>query len=1257
MSTSSSTAHSSALNRYKVLGKSIWIKDVACQNQCDIPESCGCQKHIVNVDALRAWYDEKAPGSIDQTNLQQLFDEMQSADHQTFPLDFDRFFTGDRRCPLVFSSLLDQNQGRLIPYFYESNIHDLYIDREVNYETLRQKLKHVIPPVEIERVIEHFERSKWKYCPLELKLPVERYLEDTNVILPFCRKIKLGDKGATASVYWVAIQKELISDEGLKNALRESLHNDPEFGECYQMALKSYCGNKAIAYHSEKNAFSGLKSENDVPIIRCLGSYTHRHGEGAQTGETYNLLLEFGEQDLYQYWADETNVPPVRAEEIISAWKSLFDIADAIHHIHNLDVRRGKGDPLRYYGWHADIKPDNILIVHGRFKLADFGFSRFTPAAKSSSGAAPTEIITGFTDTYGAPEVFRALRSDETLSGVPQSIDTWSFGCVLSVAATWIVLGFPGVLQYERLRARAASNREGDKSYDRFHDGNKVLPDIRKWHNYLRGHMRPSDTTTPLVLDLIENHMLQSDPYNRLEISALCHTLKDCIKMAEEKVKSLATHSRNTDQTVLGALLELEKEAAKERSSRTKSTPLQQQTTVLVNATSSQQVQKETRVFQKVQLIRKKPLGQTTNRKEILENQLKSNSIEKNDESFVNEPHNGAITDSPTQSQSPDLFQPERKGKRRNPDHHPDSSSVIHKSMPKHSQVTKPGPFNEAPRDCNRGPNQIPNGYRENSETNGKVIATHQVEPFGRFERISKLPESSSMQYGVQNLWPTSPTRESLGTSGSPASDVSSAVESPSNFDIGHDGLGLSRAHGFTHDAPIRKNSRSSAKSWNTSPATDLSLVQSNFRSVPLLAVSDSGHAQYRTKHGTSDRHPHGFERPSSVAILPTNPLGPTSTSFPESTKYSGQQSAEDLHYTEKQTVIDEYKYDSSNIARYDELPASVYGLPYDICQKRKTLDQETPKGLRARFKVKMGMENRERDLALASTFESRRDLVLVVDNGSTMCKHWPIAMFVAETLAKKAAGLDKDGIDLVFTVDGHAHNQRDMVGDAGRKRLRASLNSAAPEDTDNENSQTDMLHTLTNIVQVWRSKGRPATTLLVLTDGIWRRTVPNLFDESIVNLSKETTADQRTGSRPFSIQFIRFGEEGFERLRYLDDDLCKKCRRDIVDHCSWRATVDKMFKGSIEAYHDRNDAIEPRITHFYPDLVDLFQSFNDNLHHDRQLTSPTNLLSPLSPPLSSLSRSSSRGSTSESTQRKHDSVPPVRQVSWNSHHRKTFSG
>jgi hypothetical protein len=117
------------------------------------------------------------------------------------------------------------------------------------------------------------------------------------------------------------------------------------------MVLKSYCGNKKRDFELEKEAFSGLQYNEQVPIVRYLGCYIHDYGEGQDMGKTYNLLLEFGERDLYQSWADETNVPPVRAQEILRFWKSLFGVADAIRHVHHLEVPRARNVPLKFHGY------------------------------------------------------------------------------------------------------------------------------------------------------------------------------------------------------------------------------------------------------------------------------------------------------------------------------------------------------------------------------------------------------------------------------------------------------------------------------------------------------------------------------------------------------------------------------------------------------------------------------------------------------------------------------------------------------------------------------------------------------------------------------------------------------------------------------------------------------------------------------------------------------------------------------------------
>ncbi len=49
--------------------------------------------------------------------------------------------------------------------------------------------------------------------------------------------------------------------------------------------------------------------------------------------------------------------------------------------------------------WHADVKLDNILRVQGEYKLADFGFAKFT--RRNQGRGVPMLPIDGFTQTYG----------------------------------------------------------------------------------------------------------------------------------------------------------------------------------------------------------------------------------------------------------------------------------------------------------------------------------------------------------------------------------------------------------------------------------------------------------------------------------------------------------------------------------------------------------------------------------------------------------------------------------------------------------------------------------------------------------------------------------------------------------------------------------------------------------------------------------------------------------------------------------------
>ena len=142
-----------------------------------------------------------------------------------------------------------------------------------------------------------------------------------------------------------------------------------------------------------------------------MGDYTY----GEENQKTYNLLLEYGEADLDEYFF--TTPPPALASDIIAFWEDLFNLAKALRDLHSFESPRA-GVERKYYGYanpsllvnmtdhsrrHADIKPDNILRVNGVFKLADFGFASFGRMDEERA------LVRGGTVTYGKPDSLASL--------------------------------------------------------------------------------------------------------------------------------------------------------------------------------------------------------------------------------------------------------------------------------------------------------------------------------------------------------------------------------------------------------------------------------------------------------------------------------------------------------------------------------------------------------------------------------------------------------------------------------------------------------------------------------------------------------------------------------------------------------------------------------------------------------------------------------------------------------------------------------
>ena len=225
----------------------------------------------------------------------------------------------------------------------------------------------------------------------------------------------------------------------------------------------------------------------------------------------------------------------------------------------------------------------------------------------------------------GAPE-FSRWAGEPT--SVNQTIDIWSFGCVLSVTATWIVLGYQGVLQYQELRRLNSQ----DKRSDRFHNGQDVLPQIANWHEFLRSHLRVTDTITGLVLNLVDQKMLKKDPSDRLTSTMLCEELEKLIGKACRDYEKKIDHNEVSPITkAVGEVLLVMEEVATVKNSTNQQGG--SSTDIKVHLRSNKHPSTGFEVTlnpshrlssrnEKAETIRRIPLAKTSHREEALREEL-----------------------------------------------------------------------------------------------------------------------------------------------------------------------------------------------------------------------------------------------------------------------------------------------------------------------------------------------------------------------------------------------------------------------------------------------------------------------------------------------------------------------------------------------------------------------------------------------------------------------------------------------------------
>ncbi|KAI1089040.1 hypothetical protein F5B19DRAFT_468927 [Rostrohypoxylon terebratum] len=476
---------------------------------------------------------------------------------------------GEERCLVVFAILLELNYGHLIDIFQRWKIIDKRLpmhDGSFTRTHLEIKLKE--SGIENAKSLsECFLEKAWLYCPCRVEFGMNDAFLDPDHgrwIMPFCKRQPINVRGGAAQVWEVAIQESLV-DRKLAMAAGRSAYMDEEHGPCYVFALKTFTEESLQIFRWEKEAYLTVQAKKLPGMVKFLGEYEiDEQLEDGGVGHTWNMLLEYGEENLDEFFASQRNYPPSLNPEIIQFWNSLANVGQVLDSIHNLEYGRENGHIFR---WHGDLKPDNILRVDGELKLANLGLAKFKAR---DPGEVQKQHITGRTGTYGAPECDR-VRLDSTIS-LSQAIDTWSFGCILSISATWIALGYQGIRAYDELRRIAVKKLRERKGKgenitlpaadNAFHDGVDVLPEVRDWHTYLRKVLRVTDTVTGRILDLVDQTMLLRESTRRSKCSGLYNAIQGQLNDAQDHYDRLVKKGelKHIAESVKEALLSVEDE-------------------------------------------------------------------------------------------------------------------------------------------------------------------------------------------------------------------------------------------------------------------------------------------------------------------------------------------------------------------------------------------------------------------------------------------------------------------------------------------------------------------------------------------------------------------------------------------------------------------------------------------------------------------------------------------------------------------------
>ena len=137
-------------------------------------------------------------------------------------------------------------------------------------------------------------------------------------------------------------------------------------------------------------------------------------------GETVYLPMALADTDLYATVESDGALPEAHARPLFR------EVVSALQHMHSLGV------------YHGDVKPENVLVLGGEARLADFGGAAFTRLSRRPCA----------TVLYGSPEAVASYRAYEVGKGSDSPVVDAALGDVWGLAVS-IIAALTAFLPWE----------------------------------------------------------------------------------------------------------------------------------------------------------------------------------------------------------------------------------------------------------------------------------------------------------------------------------------------------------------------------------------------------------------------------------------------------------------------------------------------------------------------------------------------------------------------------------------------------------------------------------------------------------------------------------------------------------------------------------------------------------------------------------------------------------------------------------------